>query len=70
MCIRDRDSAFLTAALRGELRNESTAFAAAERYGVIFDGPVFQVLVIANSSRTVLEGDAWRRPLYLSLIHI
>lgn len=58
------DSAFLTAALRGELRNESTAFAAAERYGVIFDGPVFQVLVIANSSRTVLEGDAWRRPLY------
>ena len=62
------DSIFLATALRGELRNESSAFAAANRYGVIFDGTSFQVLVISNADRTVPDDDVWRKSLYEMLM--
>lgn len=57
------DASFLSAVLRGDLRNEGAVFSAANRYGVILDAPVFQILLAANAARTVPEGDAWRKQL-------
>lgn len=61
------DSNFFVTLLRGELRSESAVVLAANRYGVVFSEPMFQVLTLANEARTLPEGDGWQRLLYETL---
>lgn len=61
------DSNFFVTLLRGELRSESSVVMAANRYGVVFTEPVFQVLVAANESRTLPDEEGWQRTLYETL---
>lgn len=58
------DSNFFVTLLRGELRSESAVVLAANRYGVVFSEPMFQVLVAANEKRTLPDGDGWQRTIY------
>lgn len=58
------DATFLSSVLRGDLRSEGAVFSAANRYDVLLDAPLFQILLIGSAARTVPEGDAWRRQLY------
>ena len=58
------DSNFFVTLLRGELRSESAVVLAANRYGVFFSEPMFQVLVAANEKRTLPDGDGWQRTIY------
>ena len=57
------DASFLRAALRGELRSESAAFAAANRYGVSFEGTAYQVLLFSGEGELFSESEQWRSPL-------
>lgn len=62
------DGSFLRAALRGELRSESAAFAAANRYGVNFEGTAFQVLLFFGEGKLFSEPEQWRNALN-ALLH-
>lgn len=58
------DSDFFHMILRGELRSEGAAFAAANRYGVYYDSAIFQVIVFSNAARTFEESNEQRTKLY------
>lgn len=64
------DATFFTTLLRGELRSEAAVMSAANRYGVVFSEPVFQVLALSNEARTIPAGEGWRQILYDQLVQV
>lgn len=58
------DASFLRAVLRGDLRSDAAIFSAANRYDVLLDAPLFQMLLVGSTDHRAPEGDGWRKKLY------